>query len=596
MDNKLQQARNRSGGKRLAQTPGKQTRGFTAPVRTERGSSGSPSKTGVMEQAAGLIDRGGQAIHNFFDSILLWAQAKALQARSYTRLTARRIRRAAHEKRARRFPESDSWPVQVFLMCSGVFPMLGNKLKARLWRLRRRSMDSIARLRSRGERKKLHPAAFLASAGTVAALALFFSMYTFGTTVEYDGNVIAKTTSVSAVEAACAKLEQITSRTLGSSYTIDSQLLHFSTSLVSRDQVVDENALEEELSDQIGLVTYGYALYVDGEFIGATPYEGALEELLQQLKSAVTGEDTISCEFKEDVEVRAEYVPNEKIMNLGYIAELLNSTKAGEVTYTVAKGDTWSEIAEDNGLTQQELLALNPGYDINKIQIGEVLTISNAVPYLTMTLVQRERYVENVPYEIEYQDSAYLYQGDYKVLSAGEYGSADVVANVTYVNGEETQRDILSFVTLANPTTEVQARGTKERPTWIATGNFRWPCSGNITSRFGYRNLSYSKASKNHKGIDIANRYGTAVSAADGGTVVYAGWMSGYGYLVQVDHGNGFVTYYGHNSSLLVSVGQRVYKGQQLARMGSTGNSTGNHCHFEVRYKGVPKNPLNYLS
>ena len=77
--------------------------------------------------------------------------------------------------------------------------------------------------------------------------------------------------------------------------------------------------------------------------------------------------------------------------------------------------------------------------------------------------------------------------------------------------------------------------------------------------------------------------------------MTYAGWMSGYGYLVQINHGNGFVTYYGHNSSLLVSVGQHVYKGQQIARMGSTGNSTGNHCHFEVRYNGVAKNPLNYL-
>ena len=77
--------------------------------------------------------------------------------------------------------------------------------------------------------------------------------------------------------------------------------------------------------------------------------------------------------------------------------------------------------------------------------------------------------------------------------------------------------------------------------------------------------------------------------------MTYSGWMSGYGYLVQIDHGNGYVTRYGHNSSLTVSVGQHVYKGQQVARAGSTGNSTGNHCHFEVRYNGVPKNPLNSL-
>ena len=238
---------------------------------------------------------------------------------------------------------------------------------------------------------------------------------------------------------------------------------------------------------------------------------------------------------------------------------------------------------------------MNPGYDINKIAIGDVLTISNAVPYLTVTQVQQERYVEDIPYAIEYQDSAYLYQGDYKVLSAGSYGSADVVANVTYVNGVETERTILSSVTLKEPVTEQRLQGTKERPTWLPTGTFRWPISGRITSRFGGRSSPGGIGSTNHQGIDIAGPYGTPVYAADGGTVTYSGWMGGYGYLVEINHGNGYVTRYGHNSSLTVSVGDHVYKGQQIARVGSTGNSTGNHCHFEVRYNGVARNPLNYL-
>ena len=77
--------------------------------------------------------------------------------------------------------------------------------------------------------------------------------------------------------------------------------------------------------------------------------------------------------------------------------------------------------------------------------------------------------------------------------------------------------------------------------------------------------------------------------------MTYAGWMGGYGYLVIIDHGNGYQTYYGHNSKLLVNVGTKVYKGQQIAKMGSTGNSTGNHCHFEIRKYGTSVNPLNYL-
>lgn len=105
-------------------------------------------------------------------------------------------------------------------------------------------------------------------------------------------------------------------------------------------------------------------------------------------------------------------------MNLGYLAQTLYSTKTAEVTYEVKKGDTWSQIANSHDLTSVQLLALNPGYNIDKLQIGEVLTLSASVPYLTMTVVQRERYIDDVPFEIEYTDTANLYKGDYKVTSA----------------------------------------------------------------------------------------------------------------------------------------------------------------------------------
>ena len=511
-----------------------------------------------------------------------------------TRLRCR-WRHLVREKRARNFPESERLPVQLLLFAWCMLPMLGSKLREHIWGRRRRAASKSARRNGWVERRRLHPVVFLGGACGIAALALFCSIYTVGTTVMYDGEVIAAVSSESAAEGARANLERVTTRTLGTTYTIDDSLIQYSSGLLKRQDVVDEDTLEEDLSQEIGLVTSAYCLYVDGERIGATPYEGALEELLVQLKAASTNEGTISCEFAEDVEIKQEYVPTSEIMNLGYLAETLYSTKTAEVTYTVKKGDTWSQIAEKNGLTSKELLALNPGYNIDKLQIGEVLTLSASVPYLTMTVVQRERYVDEVMYDIEYTDTANLYKGDYKITSAGQYGAADVVATVTYVNGEETERTVLSSVTLRQPVTEQRLRGTKERPTWHPTGTFRWPVSGRITSYFGGRKSPGGIGSTNHKGIDIAAPRGTPVYAADGGTVTYAGWMSGYGYLVRIDHGNGYVTYYGHNSSLTVSVGKKVYKGQQIARVGSTGNSTGNHCHFEIRYKGVAKNPLNYL-
>ena len=125
--------------------------------------------------------------------------------------------------------------------------------------------------------------------------------------------------------------------------------------------------------------------------------------------------------------------------------------------------------------------------------------------------------------------------GDYKVTSAGAFGAADTVANVTYVNGVETERTVLSAVTLRQPVTEYRLQGTKPRPTWLPTGTFRWPTTGRISSRFGGRRSPGGIGSTNHKGIDIAVPRGTPIYAADGGTVTYAGWMGGYGYLVRIN-------------------------------------------------------------
>jgi len=113
---------------------------------------------------------------------------------------------------------------------------------------------------------------------------------------------------------------------------------------------------------------------------------------------------------------------------------------------------------------------------------------------------------------------------------------------------------------------------------------FAWPTQGTITQYFW----------QYHPGIDIANDVGTPEVAADGGKVVWAGWGD-YGIYVEIDHGNGFQTIYAHMSKVLVSNGQMVAKGQRIGLMGATGWATGPHLHFEIRYQGVPQNPLDLL-
>ena len=131
---------------------------------------------------------------------------------------------------------------------------------------------------------------------------------------------------------------------------------------------------------------------------------------------------------------------------------------------------------------------------------------------------------------------------------------------------------------------------------WVqGTGQLGWPVSGEITSPYGYRVHPIFGTTIYHSGIDIGVDEGTPVHAADGGVVVWSGWMGGYGYAVVIDHGNGLSTLYGHNSELAVDEGQSVAKGQVISYAGSTGNSTGPHVHFEVRANGDPVDPMGYL-
>lgn len=126
-------------------------------------------------------------------------------------------------------------------------------------------------------------------------------------------------------------------------------------------------------------------------------------------------------------------------------------------------------------------------------------------------------------------------------------------------------------------------------------GTFIWPCNGPITSPFGYRTHPIFGTTIYHSGIDIGVDYNTPIHAADGGTVILAGWCGGYGNAVIIDHGNGLQTLYGHNTSVAVSEGQTVSQGQVIAYSGSTGYSTGPHCHFEVRRNGEAVDPMGYL-
>lgn len=193
------------------------------------------------------------------------------------------------------------------------------------------------------------------------------------------------------------------------------------------------------------------------------------------------------------------------------------------------------------------------------------------------------------------EQSAILAQAQNDKVVA-EQMQADLQASSDAIRAMLQQRAAERAAAAAAAAQAAQSSGGGSDYTYVqGTGQLAWPVSGVITSGFGWREHPIFGRQIFHTGIDIGVDEGTPVHAADSGTVVYSGWMDGYGYAVVIDHGNGISTLCAHNSDLAVSEGQSVSKGTVIAYAGSTGNATGPHVHFEVRVNGDPVNPLGYL-
>ncbi len=440
--------------------------------------------------------------------------------------------------------------------------------------------------------KFMSPLPFLALAGIASAALIVGTIYTPSYVVSVDGQALGTVTDPAVFERVVERVESRASDILGYDYTLD-HTVEYTPALTQKDDISSVGAFETYLFNQVGEVMKSYVLTVDGKFIGASADKSALDEMLSHLAAPYTTENTVDISYVEDVDITYQYISSDVMQDLVSMEEILSTNINGQTTYEVVKGDTYLAIAYANDMSLNELMALNPQASLDRLMIGDVLTVKKTIPYLSVRTVESVSYHEEVPCPIEEVQDDTMYQGTKKVLVAGTPGEALVTANVTYVNGYEEGREVISSTTLTEATTEVVAVGTKPRPRTMPTGTFKWPVSGRISSYFGYRTIfgTYSY----HGGIDIATSYGKAIAASDGGTVIWSGYKGTYGYLVIIDHGNGVHSYYGHCSSLLVSAGDKVYQGQTIARVGSTGRSTGNHCHFEIRINGTRVNPLSYL-
>lgn len=318
-----------------------------------------------------------------------------------------------------------------------------------------------------------------------------------------------------------------------------------------------------------------------------------LEEAVEEEKDPYVDGETVAVGFAESVMIVETYVDPDTIQDVDAATELITKENEEAKVYTVVSGDVPSIIAENNEMNLSDLYALNPDLKGNerKMQIGDELIVMVPEPELSVSTKEEVVYTRSISQGTTYVDDATKYETSKTTIDNGYAGVMQVTAVVEKVNGEEIDRVVTDETVIKEPKDRVVSRGTKPLPPKGATGQFISPLeSYRITSTFGYRWGGF------HYGVDLAAPTGTTVRASDGGTVTIAGWQGNYGYLVEIDHGNGIRTRYGHNSKIVVSVGQVVSQYEKISECGSTGRSTGPHVHFEIRFDGVCVNPLDYMT
>ena len=301
----------------------------------------------------------------------------------------------------------------------------------------------------------------------------------------------------------------------------------------------------------------------------------------------------LSMNFAEEVEIVEAYLPESQITPLQTAIDEVTKEQETASEYEVVAGDTLSEIAIKVNIPMDKILEMNSETledENSTIRVGDKLIITVPEPELSVERVEQNYYEEIYDEEVIYVDNDEWYTTQTNVLQQPSAGFRKVVANVSYLNDKEVSREIQKEEVVVEAVAKIVERGTKIPPTYIK------PISGGrLSSSFGRRPAPKKGASTYHKGVDWAVPTGTAVYASCGGTVAKAGWGSGYGYVVYIDHEDGRQTRYGHLSKVLVKAGQTVKQGDRIALSGNTGVSTGPHLHFEILINGSQVDPLKYL-
>lgn len=424
-----------------------------------------------------------------------------------------------------------------------------------------------------------------------------YDSQTYALSVEYGGEHIGYVRN----EAEFFTAEkQVQNRMISGDYEFpDDYIPQYTLQVVEEDQFSTVDELSNRIIEVSGNeIQEASGLYVDGKFIGATTDGDGLIQALRAMldetyaEMADTAED-IKVSFVQDVKVDKALYPVDSIVELSNISAELTKEVAAARTYIIQPGDTPYEIAMEYEVPLDTLMRNNAEV-VKRFLPGDSLLIESAVPLLEQKVIVTTTEENTLKFKTEQVLNSNFEQGYTKVKQNGQTGLEEVTYEVTYVDGFEVERNVINRTTIKEPVNAVLEVGTLMPAQYLNNvsggnvGGFIWPVDGGYISCeiWGYYN---------HTGTDIATKTGTAVRASADGTVIYSGWQRGYGYTVMINHGNGIKTLYAHNSALHVVAGQYVQQGQLIASVGSTGNSTGPHCHFEIIINGAYKDARQYI-
>lgn len=340
-------------------------------------------------------------------------------------------------------------------------------------------------------------------------------------------------------------------------------------------------------------VNEGYGLYLGDSFYGTLTSHDNLDIALQKIISKYS-EGTVNEVVQFDKEVT--YIPGtylqDSFVDEQQIIRQFTSNNRKTYEYTIKEDDTVLGVAQKNNVSVETLAEQNENFDgVTLPAEGEKLKITVDVPFLTVKVTREEHYTEEFDFETEYIDDSTAYVGNRPIKQTGVKGERSIVANVSYINGVEVSRQILSRLTTKEPVTQIVAIGTKPRTNTTAPGQvieegkMLWPVGGPDGGILG-EPVWWRGGYGGHRGVDILAPYGTPIYAAENGYVVEAtydgSWNGGRGNCVVIQGDSGLRTHYFHASEVIVYKGQRVTAGDLIAYVGFTGATSAYHLHFGV--------------